>query len=53
LEENLGAIAVNVTAEELLELNAAASRITVQGACLPQASLELTRREAPLKEQRR
>ena len=53
LEENLGAIAINFTAEELRELNAAASRITVQGARLPQASLELTRREAPLKEQRR
>jgi aryl-alcohol dehydrogenase-like predicted oxidoreductase len=49
LEENLGAIAVKFTAEELRELNAAASRIVVQGARLPQASLELTRREAPLK----
>lgn len=53
LEENLGAIAVNFTVEELGELNAAASRIVVQGARLPHASLELTRREAPLKEQRR
>ena len=50
LEENLGAIAVNITQEELRELNAAASRIVVQGARLPKPSLELTRREAPLKE---
>ena len=49
LDENLGAIAVNFTAEELQELIAAASRIVVQGARLPQPSLELTRREAPLK----
>lgn len=49
LDENLGAIAVKFTAEELRELNAAASRIVVQGARLPQPSLELTRREAPLK----
>jgi aryl-alcohol dehydrogenase-like predicted oxidoreductase len=49
LDENLGAIAVKFTAEELRELNAAASRIVVQGARLPQPSLELTRREAPLR----
>jgi aryl-alcohol dehydrogenase-like predicted oxidoreductase len=49
LDENLGAIAVKFTPEELRELNAAASRIVVQGARLPQPSLELTRREAPLR----
>jgi aryl-alcohol dehydrogenase-like predicted oxidoreductase len=49
LDENLGAIAVKFSAEELRELNAAASKITVQGARLPQPSLELTRREAPLR----
>jgi aryl-alcohol dehydrogenase-like predicted oxidoreductase len=49
LDENLGAIAVKFSAEELRELNAAASIITVQGARLPQPSLELTRREAPLR----
>jgi aryl-alcohol dehydrogenase-like predicted oxidoreductase len=49
LDENLGAIAVKFTAEELRELNAAASRIVVQGARLPQPSLELSRREAPLR----
>jgi len=47
LDENLGAIAVKFTAGELRELNAAASRIVVHGARLPQPSLELTRREAP------
>jgi aryl-alcohol dehydrogenase-like predicted oxidoreductase len=49
LDENLGAIAVKFTAEELRELNTAASNIVVQGARLPQPSMELTRREAPLK----
>ena len=49
LDENLGAIAVKFTAEEFHEINAAASRIVVQGARLPQPSLELTRREAPLR----
>ena len=49
LEENLGAITVKFTAEELRELNAASAKIVVQGARLPQPSLELTRREAPLK----
>jgi diketogulonate reductase-like aldo/keto reductase len=53
LDENLGAIAVKFSAEELSELNAAASNIKVQGARLPQPSLELTRRDAPLKKQRR
>jgi aryl-alcohol dehydrogenase-like predicted oxidoreductase len=54
LDENLGAIAVKFSAEELRELNAAASKITVQGARLPKPSLELTRREAPpLKKQGR
>ncbi|MBF0474719.1 MAG: aldo/keto reductase [Deltaproteobacteria bacterium] len=51
LDENLGAVAVKFTPEELRELNATASRIVVQGARLPQPSLELTRREAPLKKQ--
>jgi aryl-alcohol dehydrogenase-like predicted oxidoreductase len=48
LSENLGAVAVELTPDDLREINAAASSITVQGARLPQASLELTRREAPL-----
>lgn len=49
LNENLGAVTVKFTPEELREINAAAAKITVQGARLPQASLELTRREAPLR----
>lgn len=49
LDDNLGAVAVKFTPEELRELNAAAAKITVQGARLPQPSLELTRREAPPK----
>jgi aryl-alcohol dehydrogenase-like predicted oxidoreductase len=49
LDENVGAIAVTFTQEELRELNTAASKIRAQGARLPQPSLELTRREAPLK----
>ena len=49
LDENLGAVAVELTPGDLREINAAAANITVQGARLPQPSLELTRREAPLK----
>ena len=49
LDENLGAVAVEFTPDELKELNAAASTIKLQGARLPAPSLELTRREAPLK----
>lgn len=48
LDENLGAVAVELTLDDLREINAAASNITVRGARLPQPSLELTRREAPL-----
>jgi aryl-alcohol dehydrogenase-like predicted oxidoreductase len=53
LDENLGAVAVKLTPDDLREINAAASNIPVQGARLPQPSLELTRREAPLKKQDR
>ncbi len=53
LDENLGAVAVELTPDDLREINAAASKITVQGARLPQPSLELTRREAPLKREGR
>ncbi len=49
LIENLGATSVELTADDVRELNAAASKITVRGARLPQPSLELTRREAPPK----
>jgi aryl-alcohol dehydrogenase-like predicted oxidoreductase len=53
LDENLGAVAVEFTPDDLRKINVAASNITVQGARLPQPSLELTRREAPLKKQGR
>lgn len=49
LDDNLGAVAVKLTPDDLREINAAASKITVQGARLPLPSLELTRREAPLR----
>jgi len=52
LEENLNAVAVNLTPSELQEINAAAANIVVQGARLPEPSLKLTRQEAPLKEPR-
>lgn len=42
LDENLGANAVRFTATELREFNAALERITVQGARLSPASLQLT-----------
>jgi aryl-alcohol dehydrogenase-like predicted oxidoreductase len=42
LEENLGAALVEFTADDLREINAAASRIPVQGARLPEAVLKLT-----------
>jgi len=53
LEENLGAVAVELTPDDLREINAAAAKIALQGACLPQPSLELTRREAPLPKESR
>jgi aryl-alcohol dehydrogenase-like predicted oxidoreductase len=40
LEENLGAASVDLTAEELSEMAAAAARIQVQGARLPEAVLK-------------
>jgi aryl-alcohol dehydrogenase-like predicted oxidoreductase len=42
LEENLGAAAVELTAADLRGIDEAASRITVQGARLPEAVLKLT-----------
>jgi aryl-alcohol dehydrogenase-like predicted oxidoreductase len=36
LEENIGAASVELTAEDLKEIDAAASRITVQGARYPE-----------------
>jgi aryl-alcohol dehydrogenase-like predicted oxidoreductase len=42
LEENLGAASVELTEADVREINDAASRITVQGARLPEAVLKLT-----------
>ena len=44
LEENLGAASVDLTAADLREINDAASKITVQGARLPEEVLKLTNR---------
>jgi aryl-alcohol dehydrogenase-like predicted oxidoreductase len=44
LEENLGAAAVDLSADDLREIASAASQITVQGARLPESVLKLTGR---------
>jgi aryl-alcohol dehydrogenase-like predicted oxidoreductase len=42
LEENLGSVNVELAADELREIDEAASKIELQGARLPQAALDLT-----------
>ena len=42
LEENIGAADVELTPEDLREIESAASKILVQGARLPEAVLKLT-----------
>ena len=42
LEENIGAAAVELTADDLREIDSAASKITIQGARLPEAVLKMT-----------
>jgi aryl-alcohol dehydrogenase-like predicted oxidoreductase len=44
LEENLGAVAVQLTADDLREIDAAASKITIQGARYPENQAKLTGR---------
>ncbi len=44
LEENLGAVAVELTSDDLQEIERAASQITVQGARLPEDILKLSGR---------
>jgi aryl-alcohol dehydrogenase-like predicted oxidoreductase len=44
LEENLGAVAVEFTADDLREIDAAASKIPLQGARLPEGALAMTGR---------
>ena len=42
LQENLGAVAVELTAGDLQEIERAASKITLQGARLPESALKMT-----------
>lgn len=42
LQENLGAVAVELTAGDLQEIDAMASKITLQGARLPESALKMT-----------
>ncbi len=42
LEENLNAVNVTLTADDLHDIESAASRITIQGARLPEAVLKHT-----------
>jgi aryl-alcohol dehydrogenase-like predicted oxidoreductase len=42
LEENLGAVAIELTSDDLREIDTAASKITVKGERLPEAALKMT-----------
>ena len=42
LEENLGAVAIELTASDIQEIDATASKITLQGARLPESLLKMT-----------
>jgi len=42
LEENLGAIALNLTADDLAEINTDALKVQIQGERLPEAALKMT-----------
>lgn len=44
LEENLGAVNVELTADDLRDIDAAASKISLQGARLPESALAMTGR---------
>jgi aryl-alcohol dehydrogenase-like predicted oxidoreductase len=44
LDENLGAVNVTLSAEELQQMDSAMSTITLQGARLPESSLQMTNR---------
>lgn len=44
LEENLGAVAVDLTADDLAEINTGASKVEIQGKRLPEAALKMTGR---------
>lgn len=42
LEENLGAVAIELTADDLQEIDGATSKLTLQGARLPESVLKMT-----------
>lgn len=42
LKENLGALAIELTADDLHEINAAESKLTLEGARLPEGALKMT-----------
>lgn len=44
LDENLGAVEIELTSDDLREINAAASTIPLQGARLPEGALAMTER---------
>ena len=44
LEENIGAAAVELTSDDLRDIDSAASKIKVQGARLPEGALRMTGR---------
>jgi aryl-alcohol dehydrogenase-like predicted oxidoreductase len=44
LEENIGAVSIELTSDDLREIDSAASRIKLQGARLPEAALQMTGR---------
>jgi aryl-alcohol dehydrogenase-like predicted oxidoreductase len=44
LEENIGAVAVHLTSDDLREIDSAASKIKLQGARLPEGALRMTGR---------
>jgi hypothetical protein len=44
LEENIGAVAAELTPDDLLDIDAAASKITVQGARYPESLERMTGR---------
>jgi aryl-alcohol dehydrogenase-like predicted oxidoreductase len=44
LEENIGAVAVELTSDDLREIDSAAAKIELQGARLPEAALKMTGR---------
>jgi aryl-alcohol dehydrogenase-like predicted oxidoreductase len=44
LDENLGAAKIELTPDDLREIDVAASKITIQGARLPEAVLKLSER---------